>query len=78
MGGEGEVADGAVLYLRIAALGAPFFMLATAGQGFLRGIGDLRTPLVILVVAHTRQRRCSRCCSSTASAGAWPARRGGR
>ena len=23
-----------------------------AGQGFLRGIGDLRTPLVILVVAH--------------------------
>jgi putative MATE family efflux protein len=52
MGGEGEVADGAVLYLRIAALGAPFFMLATAGQGFLRGIGDLRTPLVILVVAH--------------------------
>jgi putative MATE family efflux protein len=52
MGGEGEVADGAVLYLRIAALASPFFMLATAGQGFLRGIGDLRTPLVILVVAH--------------------------
>ncbi len=52
MGGEGEVADGATLYLRIAALGAPFFMLATAGQGFLRGIGDLRTPLVILLIAH--------------------------
>jgi putative MATE family efflux protein len=52
MGGEGEVADGAVLYLRIAALGSPFFMLATAGQGFLRGIGDLRTPLLILVAAH--------------------------
>jgi putative MATE family efflux protein len=28
-------------------------MLASAGQGFLRGMGDLRTPLVILVVAHT-------------------------
>ena len=27
-------------------------MIAAAGQGFLRGIGDLRTPLVILVVAH--------------------------
>ena len=53
MGGEGEVADGATLYLRIAALGAPFFMLATAGQGFLRGIGDLRTPLVILLIAHS-------------------------
>jgi putative MATE family efflux protein len=52
MGGEDEVADGAVLYLRIAALGSPFFMLATAGQGFLRGMGDLRTPLVILVLAH--------------------------
>jgi putative MATE family efflux protein len=52
MGGEGEVADGAVLYLRIAALGAPFFMLSTAGQGYLRGMSDLKTPLVILVVAH--------------------------
>jgi putative MATE family efflux protein len=52
MGGEDEVADGAVVYLRIAALGSPFFMLATAGQGFLRGMGDLRTPLVILVIAH--------------------------
>jgi putative MATE family efflux protein len=27
-------------------------MLASAGQGFLRGTGDLRTPLVILVAAH--------------------------
>jgi len=52
MGGDHEVADQAVLYLRIAALGAPFFMLASAGQGYLRGIEDLRTPLKILVVAH--------------------------
>jgi putative MATE family efflux protein len=52
MGGEGEVADQAVLYLRIAAVGAPLFMLASAGQGFLRGQGDLKTPLVILVAAH--------------------------
>jgi putative MATE family efflux protein len=52
MGGEGAVADGAVTYLRIAALGAPAFMLASAGQGFLRGVGDLRTPLVILLAAH--------------------------
>ena len=52
MGGEGEVARQATMYLRLAALGAPFFMLATAGQGFLRGISDLRTPLVILVAAH--------------------------
>ena len=39
-------------YLRIAALGAPAFMLASAGQGYLRGIGDLATPLKILVAAH--------------------------
>ena len=27
-------------------------MLAAAGQGFLRGMSDLRTPLLILVAAH--------------------------
>lgn len=53
MGGKGEVADGAVLYLRISALGAPLFILATASQGFLRGMGNLRTPLVILAAAHS-------------------------
>ena len=53
MGGEGEVADGAVLYLRISALGAPLFILASAAQGYLRGMSDLRTPLLILVAAHT-------------------------
>jgi putative MATE family efflux protein len=52
MGGEGEVADGATTYLRISAFGAPLFMIASAGQGFLRGMSDLRTPLVILVAAH--------------------------
>jgi putative MATE family efflux protein len=52
MGGADEVHDGAVTYLRIAALGGPLFMLASAGQGFLRGMSDLRTPLLILVVAH--------------------------
>jgi putative MATE family efflux protein len=52
MGGEGEVAEQAILYLRLAALGAPFFMLSTAGQGYLRGIEDLKTPLKILIAAH--------------------------
>jgi putative MATE family efflux protein len=52
MGGEGLIADGAITYLRISSLGAPFFMIASAGQGFLRGMGNLRTPLVILVAAH--------------------------
>jgi putative MATE family efflux protein len=52
MGGRGDVAAGAEGYLRISALGAPCFMLASAGQGFLRGMSDLRTPLAILVAAH--------------------------
>jgi putative MATE family efflux protein len=52
MGGEGEIHDGAVTYLRIAALGGPLFMLASAGQGFLRGVSNLKTPLLILVAAH--------------------------
>ena len=52
MGGEGGVETGAVTYLRIAALGGPLFMIAAAGQGYLRGMGDLRTPLKILIAAH--------------------------
>jgi putative MATE family efflux protein len=52
LGGAAEVHDQAVTYLRIAAVGGPAFMLASAGQGYLRGTGDLRTPLVILIVAH--------------------------
>ena len=46
------------------------------GQGFLRGISDLRTPLVIVVVANVANEKVLNCCSSTASAGASPARRG--
>jgi putative MATE family efflux protein len=52
LGGEGDVADMAERYLRIAALGAPMALIALAGQGWLRGVGDLRTPLVIVVAAN--------------------------
>ena len=68
MGGSGAVGDGAVVYLRIAALGGPLFMVASAAQGFLRGMSDLRTPLLILVAAHIANAALG-CCSSTASAG---------
>ena len=40
------------LYLRIGSLGLPFALIALAGQGYLRGVSDLRTPLVIVVVAN--------------------------
>ncbi len=52
MGGDGRTGDLAVLYLRIGSLGLPFALIALAGQGYLRGVSDLRTPLVIVVVAN--------------------------
>jgi putative MATE family efflux protein len=52
MGGEGEAADYAVTYLRIAAIGFPAAFLALGGQGYLRGIADLRTPLVIVIAGN--------------------------
>lgn len=52
MGGEGESADYAVTYLRIAAVGFPAAFLALGGQGYLRGVADLRTPLVILIAGN--------------------------
>jgi len=52
LGGEGHVADMAARYLRIGSIGIPMALIALAGQGWLRGMGDLRTPLVIVVAAN--------------------------
>jgi putative MATE family efflux protein len=52
LGGEGHVADLSERYLRIASLGVPMALVALAGQGWLRGMGDLRTPLVIVAAAN--------------------------
>jgi Na+-driven multidrug efflux pump len=52
MGGDDRVGDLAVDYLRIGSIGLPFALIALAGQGYLRGVSDLRTPLVIVVVAN--------------------------
>jgi putative MATE family efflux protein len=52
LGGDGEVAVMAARYLRIASLGAPMALIALAGQGWLRGVGNLRTPLVIVIAAN--------------------------
>ena len=52
MGGEGRTGELAVMYLRIGSLGLPFALIALAGQGWLRGVSDLRTPLIIVVVAN--------------------------
>jgi putative MATE family efflux protein len=52
LGGHGTSGDDAVVYFRIAALGLPAALIALAGQGYLRGVSNLRRPLVVVVVAN--------------------------
>ncbi len=52
LGAHGRSGDYALTYLRIAALGLPAALLALAGQGYLRGVSNLRRPLVIVVAAN--------------------------
>ncbi|MFI5954577.1 MATE family efflux transporter [Cryptosporangium sp. NPDC051539] len=50
--GEGAVATAAEGWLRIAVLGLPGILLVFAGNGWLRGVQNTRTPVVIVVVAN--------------------------
>ena len=52
LGAGGEVADFAVTYLRISALGVPFVVVGLAAQGIQRGASDYRSSLVVLVAAN--------------------------
>jgi len=52
LGGHGRVAALGARYLRISAPGLPAVLLATAGQGYLRGISRLRRPLEIVIAAN--------------------------
>jgi len=52
VGVEEDTADYAETYLRIVAIGIPSFFLALGGQGFLRGVSDLTSPLVVIVLAN--------------------------
>jgi putative MATE family efflux protein len=52
LGGRGAVADNAVLYLRIMAIGLPFALVVLAGHGVMRGVNQLTRPLVIVAVAN--------------------------
>lgn len=51
-GGNPEVADAAALWLRVAVLGAPGLMLATAGNGWMRGVQDTRRPVYYVLGAN--------------------------
>jgi len=51
MGAAGEVRGHALLYLRVSLIGLPALLVTFAGTGYLRGLQDTRTPLVVTVVA---------------------------
>ena len=52
LGGHGRSGDYALVYFRIAAIGLPAALIALAGQGYLRGVSNLRRPLEIVVAAN--------------------------
>jgi MATE family, multidrug efflux pump len=52
LGAHGRSGHFALVYLRIAALGLPAALIALSGQGYLRGVSNLRRPLEIVVVAN--------------------------
>jgi putative MATE family efflux protein len=52
LGAHGTSGDYALTYFRIGALGLVPALIALAGQGYLRGVSNLRRPLEIVVVAN--------------------------
>jgi putative MATE family efflux protein len=52
IGGRGEVLAASTTYLRISAIGLPFVLFAVLGHGVMRGLNDLRKPLIIVFVAN--------------------------
>jgi MATE family, multidrug efflux pump len=53
MGASASVRPFALTYLRISLLGAPFMLIALAGAGYLRGMQDTKTTLIIAIAANT-------------------------
>jgi putative MATE family efflux protein len=52
LGAHGQSGHEALVYFRIAAVGLPAALVALAGQGYLRGVSNLRRPLEIVVIAN--------------------------
>src|SRR5262249_51151514 len=50
--GHGRSRPFALVYFQIAAFGLPAALIALAGQGYLRGVSNLRRPLEIVVAAN--------------------------
>ena len=49
LGASGSVRTNALVYLRISLFGLPFLLVTLAGTGYLRGLQDTRTPLVVSI-----------------------------
>jgi putative MATE family efflux protein len=49
MGAESAVRTNALVYLRISLAGVPAMLLVLAGAGYLRGLQDTRTPLLVAI-----------------------------
>jgi putative MATE family efflux protein len=52
LGGHGRSGHFALVYFRIAAAGLPAALVSLAGQGYLRGVSNLRRPLVIVIASN--------------------------
>ena len=48
-GGPGPVAEAAEQWLRVASPGLPLLLVALAGNGWLRGVQELRRPMVFVL-----------------------------
>ncbi len=52
LGAEGQLQETALGFVHITAFAAPFYALLVAGNACLRGSGDTRTPLIIMLLVN--------------------------
>ncbi|MCS7482705.1 MATE family efflux transporter [Umezawaea endophytica] len=52
LAGDGEVADAAVSWIRIALFGAPFILVTLAGNGWMRGVQETARPLRYVLLGN--------------------------
>ena len=52
LGAHGRSGHFALVYFRLAALGLPAALIALGGQGYLRGVSNLRRPFVIVLASN--------------------------
>ncbi len=50
MGADGLVRQSGMMYMQISLLASPFYAVAMAGGGALKGIGDTRTPMLYTLI----------------------------